>query len=408
MRRYWLCRILLFALVMGLMCIPARAETIQQGKNLVIGNVFTLSSEILDEERPIWVYLPDGYGESRDSYPVFYLLDGDIHFHHVSGIIDILSEYSHMPKMILVAVPNVDRDRDFLPTRENGWPPVAAADKFRAFLKKELLPLIDKKYRTRPFRILCGHSNGGTFCVQTFLEDPDLFTTYIAVCPGLHWDNELLLKQAQKVLKNATFKNKFLYLTTSADDEGAIAPTMDFYVLLESNSLRGLRWHFEFMEKDDHLSAVHPTIYNALLWLHKGWRLSESTLEHMTLNEVKGHYQKLSQRYGSAVPIPEGVLFNLGFSIQGHGRIPEAIEVFQYGIQLYPDSPYCYEGLGEVYEEAGNLELARKNYETALKLAEKNNDDMILPTVRVLLEQVLKKLENKQPATKTQSTTSFM
>ena len=395
MKNYWLCKVLLFGFALGLLLIPSRAETIQQGENLVIGKSFTLSSKILGEERPIWVYLPEGYGKSRDSYPVFYLLDGDMHFHHVSGIIEILSKYSHMPRMILIAIPNIDRERDFLPTRENNWPPVAAADKFRGFLKKELLPLIDKKYRTRPFRILCGHSHGGTFCMQTFLEDPDLFTAYIAVSPGLYWDNELLLKQGQKVLKNATFKNNFLYLTTSADDEGGIAPTMDFYVLLESNSLPGLRWHFEYMPKDDHLSVAHPTVYNALLWLHQGWRLSESTLEHMTLNEVKDHYKKLSQRYGSAVPVPEGVLLNLGYSIQGHGRIPEAIETFQYGIQLYPGSPYCYEGLGEVYEESGSLELARKNYETALKLAEKNNDAMILPTVRILLEQVLKKIKDK-------------
>jgi predicted alpha/beta superfamily hydrolase len=222
MRKCWLQWVLLSVLMLGLLFTPSPGQTIKQGNELVIGKIFNLSSKILGEERPIWVYLPPDYEKSRDSYPVFYLLDGEIHFHHVSGIVEFLSGFAHMPRMIVIAVTTIDRERDFLPTKVNNWPPVAAADKFREFLKKELIPLVGKKYRVRPYRILCGHSYGGVFCIDAFLKDPDLFTAYIAISPTLSWDSQLLVKTGAR-LKNISFNNKFLFLTTSADDEGAIA-----------------------------------------------------------------------------------------------------------------------------------------------------------------------------------------
>jgi len=395
MRKCWFQWVLPSMLMLGLLSTPSPGQTIQKGNDLVIGKIFNLSSKILGEERPIWVYLPPNYENSRESYPVFYLLDGELQFHHVTGIVEFLSFYSHMPRMILIAVTTVDRERDFLPTSVNNWPPVAAADKFHAFLKKELIPLVEKKYRTRPYRILCGHSYGGVFCIDAFLKDPDLFTAYIAISPTLSWDNQLLVKKGTRLLKETSFNNKFLFLTTSADDEGAIPPTRDFAALLEKNSPEGLQWRFDYMENDDHLSVVHPTIYNALIWLHQGWRIPERKLEEMTLARVKLHYEKLSRRYGSHVPVPEGVLFNLGYSTLDNGNKPGAVEVFKYIIELYPDVPSGYVGLGEAYEESGNLELAKKNYEYACESAKKNNDNMALPVARGLLERVLKKMKNK-------------
>lgn len=367
-------------------------QTIKQGDKLVIGSIFKISSQILNEERPIWVYLPAGYAESTESYPVFYLLDGELQFHHVSGIIEFLSKFSFMPPMILIAIPNVDRERDFLSDQVDNWPVKAESGKFRAFLKDELMPLVEKKYRTRPFRILSGHSFGGVFCIETFLLDPDLFTTFIAISPSLDWNDSLLIKLAEQKLKDFSFDKKFLFLTTSADDMQSIPATKEFAKLLDRTSPKGLGWRFDFMENDDHLSVVHPSIYNALLWLHQGWRLSETATNEMTLKEVILHYENLSQRYGSPVPIPEGVLFNQGYLFMDKGQIRETIEVFEYAIKLYPDEAACYVGLAEVYESEGKLELAKKNLEIALKLAKKNNDSWILPVAKGMLDRVLKKI----------------
>lgn len=396
MKRHRVQIILFFWLVAGVCLVPSLGKTIQQGDRLVIGTTTEIFSKVLGEDRPLWIYLPAEYEESKETYPVFYLLDGELQFFNVSGIVDFLSGYAHMPRMILVAVPNVDRERDFLPTSVNDWPPVAAADKFHEFLKKELIPHVEKNYRTRPYRILCGHSYGGTFCIDSFLRDPDLFTAYIAISSELVWDNRLLVKKGEQVFKNTVFDKKFLFLAISEDDEGSIPANKEFVALLEKYAPRGLEWHFEYLEGEDHLTVVHPVVYKALKWLHQGWRIPERTLEVMTLEQVKTHYRELTRRYGHPVPVPEGVLFNLGYSLLDNGKKKEAMEAFKYNIELYAGFPSGYVGLGEVYEEAGELELALENYELGLEMAKKTRDTMVIPIAEDLVERVKKKLANQK------------
>jgi hypothetical protein len=299
--------------------------------------------------------------------------------------------------MILVAVVNVDRERDFLPSRMNDWPPNPAADKFRKFLKSELIPWVDRRYRTSAFRILCGHSFGGVFSAHAFLMDPHLFTAFIAISPAFEWDDRLLIKMAEEILEKASYDHRFLFIAVSPDDEGAVPASRDFAALLERYSPPGLTWRRDVMEEDDHLSIVHPVIYNALKWIHKGWRIWETRMKTMTLGDVFDHYQKLSARYGSKVPVPEGVFFNLGYAFIDKKDWPAAREVFEASITHFPDQPAGYVGLGEAYEEEGNLAMAKANYAKGLALAKKNKDSMVIPVATKLLERVEKKMEKNRP-----------
>ena len=57
---------------------------------IVLGNIDSISSKILNEKRKIWVYVPgiDSSGPySKQRYPVVYLSDGDRHFSSVVGMI---------------------------------------------------------------------------------------------------------------------------------------------------------------------------------------------------------------------------------------------------------------------------------------------------------------------------------
>jgi len=87
----------------------------QEVSNIVIGTKFKMESKILNEERSYIVGLPKSYNESTTKYPVLVLLDGDSNFPVVSGMIDKMKE-RQIPEMIIVAVVNTDRTRDFTPT----------------------------------------------------------------------------------------------------------------------------------------------------------------------------------------------------------------------------------------------------------------------------------------------------
>ncbi len=66
-----------------------------------------------------------------------------------------------MPDAIVVAVTSPDRGIDMtLPEVEVRGVENRGGDKFLAYLADELIPTIDRQYRTLPLRILIDHSHG--------------------------------------------------------------------------------------------------------------------------------------------------------------------------------------------------------------------------------------------------------
>src|SRR3954471_19240522 len=110
------CLLLVFPVV-GQAQAPAAARTI------TIGRIDSVWSPTLKENRNYIVYTPPGYAQSPylpRAYPVLYLLDGDAHFHSVTGLLQFLGTGINgtyvVPEMIVVAIPNTNRTRDLTPT----------------------------------------------------------------------------------------------------------------------------------------------------------------------------------------------------------------------------------------------------------------------------------------------------
>jgi predicted alpha/beta superfamily hydrolase len=97
---------------------------------------------------------------------VLYLLDGESNFEFTAAIVRFLADNERIPEMIIVAVDSGDvaqRTHDLTPPTqkevENRFSPGnGGADDFLAFMSDELLPFVERNYRTRPYRILIGHS----------------------------------------------------------------------------------------------------------------------------------------------------------------------------------------------------------------------------------------------------------
>ncbi len=126
------------------------------GEPLVLGERLQLRSQSMGEMRTYQVHRPAGYDLSNARYPVLVVLDGNEHFEHVSATADFLASAAKVPAMIVVGIPNTDRFRDLSSYRT---PP--GASPLLEFITAELLPKIDRDYRTRPYRILMGWSSAG-------------------------------------------------------------------------------------------------------------------------------------------------------------------------------------------------------------------------------------------------------
>jgi predicted alpha/beta superfamily hydrolase len=160
-------------------------DLIGQDQTVKVGTRDIIKSMILNEEREILVHLPDSYYKSDKSFPVLYRLDGDVNL-----MIETLATVNRLtysdeiiPEMIIVAVKNTRRDKDMWPvnTRYYPEPEVPGAASFLCFIGEELLPYIDSKYRTSSERIIVGQSLSSVFVLYTFLEQPGLFDSYVAI-----------------------------------------------------------------------------------------------------------------------------------------------------------------------------------------------------------------------------------
>src|SRR5579871_1362265 len=98
-----------------------------------------IHSNILSEDRVIWVRMPTGSAQRNIKYPVLYLTDGDGHINEIGSTIDFLMNQDRIPPLIVVGITNTDRTRDLTPTHVNDSRTSGGADKFIDFIQTELM-----------------------------------------------------------------------------------------------------------------------------------------------------------------------------------------------------------------------------------------------------------------------------
>lgn len=237
---------------------------------LVIGETFTINSKILGEARRLNVYLPPGYAAAPQArFPVLYMPDGGLaeDFLHVAGLVQVGVGNGTMRPFILVGIENTQRRRDMTGPTENAndrkiAPRVGGSEAFRSFIRREVMPEVQARYRTTKETAIVGESLAGLFVVETFLLEPDLFDTYIAFDPSLWWNDQKLVADAATRLRTGKYSERTLYFASS-DEKGIIRGTERFADILSKNAPRGLRWHYERMSEEKHSTIYHPAALKA-------------------------------------------------------------------------------------------------------------------------------------------------
>jgi len=369
-----------------------KTSNLQAGDDnkIVIGEKVIIQSKVLNEDRTMLIYLPDSYRLSNKTYPVLYLLDGGFHFHHTSGIVQFLSAQGIIPEMIVVALTNVDRNRDFSPTHEDRIPTSGGAGKFLSFLTEELIPFIDHNYRTQDFDVLVGHSFGGTFATYALLEEPDVFEAYIAISPYLHYDNQYLIKQAETKIKSDYGKNVQFYMTLG-DEPAYIASLTKLESIIETKSPKNFDFTYIQMKDEDHGSVPHLSIYNGLQAIYSDWQIPRETFIE-GLASIEKHYKKISKKYGTKLEISENTINILGYYYLNNNENDKAIKVFKENVKRFSASANVYDSLGEAYEKNNQVKKAAKNYQKAVEIAEKENH----PYLKVFTKNLNRITNNKE------------
>jgi predicted alpha/beta superfamily hydrolase len=250
-------RATIFALALSILSLAAQAQTPPH-------DAFTLTTTTPAETRYINVYKPPGYDASNDRYPVLYMPDGGLQedFPHVAKALDEGIRAGEIQPLILVGIENTERRRDMtgpttIASDKAIAPRVGGSAVFRAFIAKQLIPEIATRYRVDGHRGIIGESLAGLFSVESFLREPGLFDTAIAISPSLWWNDAGLVNESSALIEHLRSGPSKLFLT-SADEENIGPYVAKFERTLGELKPEGLLWTY-VPRPDQH----HDTIYLA-------------------------------------------------------------------------------------------------------------------------------------------------
>ena len=197
----------------------------------------TMKSEYFNHERQVLIYTPAGYQQyDQTYYDVIYVFDAQDRtmFDLVHCLLNIACkpdpDGGRSTSFIIVGIcsPNLFdinyfRNNDYLPMPLHGNKGLfkegynyGNSPNLKKFVKNELMPYINKNYRTSGRTLGIGHSLSASFVLDALMTD-DLFDDYIAVSPNCCYDEYRLATD----IENHQFKNRkaprFIYASMSGE-----------------------------------------------------------------------------------------------------------------------------------------------------------------------------------------------
>jgi hypothetical protein len=368
---------------------------------VVVGLIDSIESKILEEKRTVWVHVPEEYDLDNKKYPVMYLLDGGGHFYSVAGMMRQLSSINGntiCPKMIVVAILNTNRTRDLTPTKPTKAHPFADSSmiansgggkQFLAFVEKELIPHINGKYPTEDYKMFIGHSFGGLTVMNTLVENPELFNSYVAIDPSMWWDGGKLLNEIKNTVLDSRYENRSLYVSIAntlpegmdvAHAKNDKSPMTEHFRLamelkdhLENNESSQLKFKGKYYPEDTHGSVPLISEYDALRFIFDFYQLKMGAEDYMNpesdvVSKVVNHYEKLSMEFGKKMLPEEDFVNNMGYQFMSMKQFKKSEGFFKLNVANYPESFNVYDSLGDLYVEMGEKEKAIEQFKMSISI----------------------------------------
>ena len=264
--------------LLSLFCLPLLGQDRSSTAN---ENVFipeqTFEIPGLKRSRKIRLYLPPGYENTSERYPVVYMHDGQNLFDDTTsflgewGVDELMNELAKTDdiKAIVVGIDNGGNDR----IRElNAWdhPKYGKAEgkEYMEFVVRVIKPYIDANYRTRPDRkntLIMGSSLGGLISHYAIYQHPGVFGKVGIFSPS-YWiaDGVFEFTKSKPIPSDAR-----LYLLVGGKEGDTMAPDMvrmSKYIITQGHPRTHIKWKVN-PEGEHNEKFWHSEFKEAMMWL---------------------------------------------------------------------------------------------------------------------------------------------
>lgn len=332
----------------------------------------------LGESREITIGLPASYTKNiNKKYPVLILLDGDYLFDPFYGALSYGEYWDDIPETIVIGINQNKKnqrldDCEFDP--EFGVPKGKGADFFE-FIGSELLPYIDKKYRTAQFRIIAGHDTTAGFLNFFLYKDQPVFNAYISLSPDLATEMENILPKRLSEINQPVF---YYQSTAEGDLDNIDNPVQELTDKLKAIENPNLIYKFDDFKSASHYSMVLYSIPSALYQifeLFKPISIIEYNEKIAILQENQAEYldkkyTQIDKIYGYKTQLRLTDVKAIETSILKNKNYGELEKLAVISNKYYPKDMLGEYFLAEMFEKYGEFAKAGKHYQIAYTMNE--------------------------------------
>ena len=273
----------------------ANESVISKQTPIISGYSYQHHSRVFNAQRRYMVSLPEDYYASKRHYPSLFVIDGDFQFQHTSALVTNLARMGKIPPMIVIGVAN-QGSKDYLSTTTWKIKKTAkdssdygAAKQFSRYLSEELLPLINRDFRTNSQKALAGYSLGGLFTSFEMMQTNTPFNAFLAMSPSAWFDDYSLPKKLSAYMKNTKKPLPDFFISVANEEEMGVNKTVKTLKQTLTNSsnpwLKSWHWQFKHYPNESHFSTAMPALYDGLTFLSPNFYIAPDAM--MKLKDFK-------------------------------------------------------------------------------------------------------------------------
>ncbi len=357
-------------------------------------------SRKMDKYRDLSVSVPASYSkDSKKTYPLIVLLDGDYLFDAFEGAIKYGNYWDDLPEVILVGLHQNENDERFEDCTMDATTglPEGKGEKFFEFIGGELLPYIQSKYRIGNFKAIAGHDVTAGYINLFLYKDNPLFNAYVVLSPELSLDMETRIPDRLSVQK----QNVFYYLSSADGDIKKMkekTATLDTNIKTVTNE--SLNYKYDEIKGASHYSLVLHSIPNALYQFFATYQpISTAEFQEKIVKLPSGYVDYLKNKYdllekavGIKMPIRINDFKAIEAAILKNKAYSEFEQLAQLSSKAYPKSMMSEYHMAKYYELTGDIKRAVKSYQNAFSMETIGdlNKDMMLNKADELRGQLKK------------------
>jgi tetratricopeptide (TPR) repeat protein len=331
----------------------------------------TIYSKIAQQDLTIQITLPSGYkSKIKAHYPSFYTTSGRSRLEILKEQVGWLSHvgFAPLPEVLFISLPFIKGDKF---TKASG----SLYSLTTQVYEEEVIPYIEKKYRTQPYRIIEGFSSNANQLLSIFLDDPELFNAYMIFSPALSLDKSKLVDRLLSQKASSRYQQRSLYLSLGSFEENRMAfeQIQNHLFTWPQSKVKGLEVITEDLSHRNFLAAPIIGLTNAADRIFSDLHPNAKLFDKTGIEGVQKHFAQLHKKYGYKLSA-DNTIVDLGFYYANKKQFIKAEKTLNTLILKSPQNLIYMIRLSEIQQQGNSIDKAKKTLKLALNHAKTQKD----------------------------------